>query len=230
MSFEDAPPAPPSNPAAVWAMRIAGLVAVSVISGFLWAYLQSDGGGGGGTDPGAGETGVQSVPDGRFTFTPHADMREPKVDDDCAGNSRGKVKEFFQEHPCVRLTRSLYTSSPAEQEGVVPSGSEEVIYTWVAVVEMNASDQAAELHEIAQSDNTGNVTDPIIAGMVDVPGIDLTYGLGHGGYHSQLIGKYLIIVESDWAPTGDRSKAQDEFLTAVSEDALRYGQQYTSSG
>lgn len=221
--FEEAPPEPEAKPAAVWAMRIAGLVAVALISGFLYALLQGDSGGSpGGETPGGGDSNAQDdVPAGRFEFTPHPGMPEPQVDTDCVANSRGKVQDFFEDNPCVRLTRALYTSRPP--------GQDKEILTWVAVVEMDSPEKSSELHKIAQASNSGNVTDPLIAGIVQLEGVG-EYGLGTGGYDSQISGNSVIIVESDWLPSGDRTKKQDDFLVEVSADALRYGQHVVDQG
>ena len=218
--FEEPQPDAPPNPAATWALRIAGLVAIAVLSGFVWAYLQDDSSE---NPPAAGgdQQTENPVPAGRFEFTPHKDMPDPKRDTDCAANSRGKVKEFFQRSPCTNLIRALYTSTPP--------GQDKLIYTWVAVVQMPTPEAAAELHEIAQTPNTGNVTDPFMAGIVTAEGVG-KYGLGGGGYESQLSGANLIIVESDWMPSAKRTEEQDAFLTSVSEDAIRYGQQFATQG
>ena len=216
--FEEPPPEQPGNPAALWAMRIAGLVAVALISGFLWAYLQSDDKN---PTPSAGGDKTNEVPDGRFDFTAHPDMPEPKVDQDCAANSRDKIRTFFENHPCVKLTRALYTSTPP--------GQDKTIYTWVAVVEMDSTEAASQLHDLAHEDGSGNVTDPIIAGIANVEGFG-KYGLGGGGYQSQLNGSHVIIVESDWSPSGDRTSAQRDFLKDVSADAIRYGTHFLNQG
>jgi hypothetical protein len=217
--FEEPRPEPPPNPVATWALRVAGLVAVAVLSGVAWAYLQDDDP----QNPPAADGGEQvvDVPAGRFTFTPHEDMPEPRRDTDCAANSRDKVREFFESTPCAGLVRALYTSTPP--------GQDKLIYTWVAVVRMPTPEAAAELHKLAETPNTGNVTDPFIAGIVTAEGVG-RYGLGGGGYESQLSGSSLIIVESDWMPSAKRTEEQDAFLTEVSADAIRYGQQFATQG
>lgn len=214
--FEEAPPEPETKPAAVWAVRVAGLVAVALVSGFLWAYLQGDNGGpsGGGEPPGPGAANAEQVPAGRFEFTPHQGMPEPRTDTDCAENSRDKVQKFFQDNPCVELTRALYTSKPP--------GQDKEILTWVAVVQMDSDDKAKELHRIAHEDGSGNVLDPLLAGFVDLEGVG-KYGLGSGEYTSQQNGANVIIVESDWLPNGKRTAADRELLKSVSDDAIRYG-------
>lgn len=220
--FEEAPPEPPTSPAAVWAVRIAGLVAVALLSGFLWAYLQGDGGGGGGGEtPGGGDPNAQDVPAGRFEFSAHEGMTEPKVDTDCAANSRDKVKRFFENNPCVKLTRALYTSTPP--------GQDKLVYTWVAVVEMDSPEQASRLYDLAHEDGSGNVTDPLLAGLVDVEGVG-KYGLGTGGYFSQRNDSSVIIVESDWMPSEKRNQEENKFLEEVSADAVRLGLQVAGQG
>ncbi|MGW5049987.1 hypothetical protein [Actinokineospora sp. NPDC004072] len=210
---EPPPPQRPANPAAVWAMRIAGLVAIAVISGVVWAYLQGDSPEPGPvTDPGPST----EAPAGRFEFAAHPDMPEPKVDTDCGENAYGQVQRFLREHPCVDLTRALYTSKPP--------GQDETVYTWVAVVELPSEDQAQQLYDLAKTDNTGNVNDPLRADFVSIEGLR---SLGKGGYYSQRNKAHVIIVESDWAPSGDRTAQQDKFLTEVSADAVRLGLAFT---
>ncbi|MGX7824975.1 hypothetical protein ACTG9Q_07770 [Actinokineospora sp. 24-640] len=203
-----------ANPALTWALRIAGLVAIAVISGLVWAYLQDD--------PPANtadpKTSESSAPAGRFAFAPHQDMPTPKVDTDCAENSYDKVQQFFRDKPCVRLTRALYTTTPP--------GQDKVVYTAVTVVRMSSPELARELYDLARTDNTGNVNDPIRAELVTVEGIPRS--LGGGGYDSQLNGADVIIVESDWAPTERRSDAEDQFLTEVSADAIRFGNEFAA--
>ncbi|MFC7616870.1 hypothetical protein ACFQV2_28890 [Actinokineospora soli] len=174
---------------------------------------------GAGPAPGGGT--ASEVPAGRFTFTPHPDMPQPKVDQDCAANSRSKIKGFFEDHPCVKLTRALYTTTP--------EGQDKKIYTWVAVVEMDSAETATQLHDLAHQDGSGNVTDPIIAGLVDIQGFG-EYGLGGGGYDSQLNGSHVIIVESDWAPSAKRTAQQRDFLKEISADAIRYGTHFAAQG
>ncbi|UVS81057.1 hypothetical protein [Actinokineospora sp. UTMC 2448] len=211
--FEEPPPGErPPNPGATWALRIVGLVTVAVVSGFVWALLQGDAPA---SDPTAGGDTTTEAPAGRFAFTPHEDMADPRHDKDCAANAYDDVQKFLRKNACVDLTRALYTSKPP--------GQDKTIYTWVAVVEMPTEELASELHALAETDNTGNVNDPLRAEIVTVKGLE---SLGRGGYFSQRNGPHVIIVESDWAPAGKRTAEEDKFLTEVSADAVRFGVEF----
>ncbi|MDQ3405200.1 MAG: hypothetical protein M3548_17715 [Actinomycetota bacterium] len=208
--FTDERPPPTGNPALTWALRIAGLVAIAVISGLVWGFV---------TDKPAPPAAEDNQPTeqkskGRYDFVAHEKLPQPKVDTDCAKNSYGKVKDqFFPSTPCTRLTRALYT---VEVDG-------RLVYTSVSVVQMPTEEAAAALNTLTEQDGTGNVSDSIKAKLVQVDG--LANGLGGGGYESNQRGKIITIVESDYAPAAKRTKAEDGFLTAISADAIRLGEE-----
>ncbi|WP_018685958.1 hypothetical protein [Actinokineospora enzanensis] len=213
--FQDETPPAAGNPALTWALRIAGLVAVAVISGLVYWYIADDKGPDKHTaDPGP-TTQAQA---GRFVFTAHPDMPRPQVDNDCAKNSyaNSKVAKFFGNSPCVNLTRQLFTT---EVEG-------KKIYTSVSVVKMPDTDAAGDLQALTKKDGTGNVDDPIKAKLVKVDGLP---SLGKGGFQSALHGAQVVIVESDWAPSADRSKTEQEWLKDISADAIRLGDDITGA-
>ncbi|GLZ40075.1 hypothetical protein Acsp05_36990 [Actinokineospora sp. NBRC 105648] len=211
--FQEEPPEPPKNTALAWALRGAGLVAVAVVSGLIFWYVTDE-------DPvtptqAAGSSSARPIPDGRFQFTAYSGMPQPKRDVDCAKNSHGKVKQFFADKPCASLTRALYTS---QIDG-------KTVYTAVSVVRMPTAEDATALMKITDDDNTGNVDEPVYAGLVKIDGLVPNKGLGGGGYQSALLDRDLIVVESDWAPAAKRTEAEVRQLKDISDDALRLAAQ-----
>ena len=69
---------------------------------------------------------------------------------DCAAHSYGKVRQFFQEHPCSALFRALY-----EVRG--PGGARVLVA--MAWVDMPDAAQAAALKSLVDRPGTGNITE-----------------------------------------------------------------------
>lgn len=172
-----------------------GLVAIAVVSGVIW-YLLNAGGGGAQSPQAQGEYQFRKV-------------TGPVSDSDCAANAYGDVADFLGTHPCQRLVRELYTSSPAAGSKVVTS---------VASVRMPNAQSAGALKRMTDTDDTGNVDDLVRAG-VHLPGAP--DDLGNGGYASIRRGKLVIIVESDYL--GHAANPDRKLLVKVSQDALRLG-------
>ncbi|MGQ0841809.1 hypothetical protein [Actinokineospora sp.] len=210
--FEEERPAQVTNPALTWALRAAGLVAIAVISGLVWSYIRDDSSSSTATPPGP----TTERQEGRYQFAAHPDLQKPKVDRDCAANSHTKVQEFFVGKPCTQLTRGLYTTTVGGRQ----------VFTAVTVVQMPTNDDAIALKKLVDGNNTGNVNDPIRAKLVQVDGLD--NGVGGGGYESAQLDRLVIIVESDFAPAAKRTKDEDTFLTGISGDAIRLGQQMST--
>jgi hypothetical protein len=212
LQFRPEGEAPRSNQALAWTLRIVGLIAVAVISGVVWWYIKSDTADGNPTGDGSDKTQQQST--GKYDFT--AKLDGPKVDDDCSAHSYNKTQQFFQEHPCERLTRLAYTTTIDDH----------TVYTSVAVVDFDDPQFAGDLKKLTAEDGTGNVNDLVREGVVKVDGLDALNA--HGGFAAQVQGNRITIVESDYDPaTGEVT--EDE-LDDISRDALRLGDDITANG
>jgi len=194
-------------------MRIVGLVAVAVISGVVWWYIQADNGNGAASGDGGANGQQQSS--GAFDFTPELDS--PKVDDDCGAHAYGKTQQFFTDHPCQQLTRSAFTT---QVDG-------RTVYTSVSVVAFDNAQDATDLQDLTQADNTGNVNDLVREGVLEVDGLKTLSA--QGGYASEVQGNKITIVESDYDPGNADGGSEDE-LDDVSSDALRLGGEITANG
>jgi hypothetical protein len=213
IQFRSEDQTPRGNPALAWTMRIVGLIAIAVVSGLVWWYVQGDGANG--TAAGDGGANGQQQSSGAYDFT--AKLDSPQVDDDCSAHAYNKTQEFFADHPCVRLTRSAFTATVGGR----------TVYSSVSVVEFGDPQDAAELQTLTQANGTGNVNDLVREGVVKVNGLNALNG--SGGYASQVQGDRITIVESDYDPKAKDGGSEDE-LDAVSEDALRLGGDITANG
>jgi hypothetical protein len=204
------PPRPPDRPALRWTLRIAGLVAIAVVSGLLWSVITSDD-----AAPAASGQGTEEPPsEGAFDLKPHPDMRDPQFDENCAAHAYGDIQQFLQANTCDHLSRQLFV---AEIEG-------RRVFTSVSVVTMPTEEKAAELRDLTDKDGSGNVSDVVRDDVVKINGLDkLSSG---GGYASKQSGRDVIIVEADLGPGdrgSDKTKDEKEILDPVCEDALRLG-------
>lgn len=213
IQFRPGDQSPRGNPALAWTMRIVGLIAIAVISGLVWWYIQSDNGDG--TAAGDGGQNGQQQSSGAYDFTPKLDS--PQVDDDCSAHSYDKTQQFFTDHPCERLTRLAYTTKAKGR----------TVYTSVSVVEFADAQNAGELQKLTQANGTGNVNDLVRDGVVKVDGLKSLSV--NGGYASEVQGNRITIVESDYDPDTADGGSEGE-LDDVSNDALRLGGDITANG
>lgn len=201
----------PENPVLIWILRGLGLLAVAVISGLVWWYINDD------TQPvGVSAPPTTTAKPGQFEFAPAQQAPQPLRDSNCAEHSHGQVQKFFQSTPCAQLTRALYTT-------VADDGRK--VYTNVSVVRMRSSDDAARLRELTDKEGTGNVSDLVKDGNVKLP--PLKNLSGGAGYKAVQHDANVIIVESDFDPAAKRGdKTKDEaILDAISDDVIRLGDQ-----
>ncbi|MBM7775884.1 hypothetical protein JOD54_006088 [Actinokineospora baliensis] len=207
--FQEQAPAPTGNPALTWALRIAGLVAIAVISGFVFWYVQ-------------GESTQQTTPSteqtrpkapGVYTFVAHPDVPRPRVDSDCQQHAYGKTKQLLsQPGQCTKVTQAMYTADVGGKQALVS----------VSVVHMADKEKAAGLIALTNEDETGNVNDLVREGVVKAAPLKSV----SNGYDSQLNGTVVVIVEADYAPSGGKAvgtKADKPQLDKVCADALRLG-------
>lgn len=210
--------APPQNqhPVLGWLLRGLGLVAVAVISGLVWWYINNDTPQAASTDPPA----TQQVA-GEFAFTPHQQVPQPRKDSTCPEHAYGDIQKFLAQTRCQQLTRGLYTTTTKDGRTVLTS---------VAVVRMASDEDAKKLREKADSDNTGNVKDLIREGVVKVPNLKSLSKAD--GYYAVQQGSNVIIVESDFDPASKAKTTpaeQDEpLLDRICKDAVRLGKDSSS--
>lgn len=210
IQFREEPPASGRASGLDWALRALGLVAVAVVSGFLWWFLHNEPPEDTNTGLGGGPTTEPTKTTGEFEFT--AMIEEPVVERDCSGHAYGQIKEFLTGTPCEKLIRGVYRT---EIEG-------RTVVTSVSVVEMADKDTAKELRDLTDTDSTGNVNDLVREGVVSVDGLETLSG--GGGYDSEQDGTDVIIVEADYDPAADEGGSEDE-LDRVCADALRLSQE-----
>jgi hypothetical protein len=209
IQFHEEPPPSGSSPLD-WALRIAGLVAVAVISGFAWWFFTNeDTPEGNGTGFG-GPTTEQNT--GEFEFT--SEIPEPRVDESCSEHAYGQIKDFLTTTPCQGLTRGVYTTKIDDR----------TVFTSVSVVRMADETQAHALRVLTDTDNTGNVNDLVREGEVSVSGLKTLSG--GEGYASSENGKDVIIVEADYDPSAETGGTEDE-LDRVCKDAMRLAEEMT---
>lgn len=213
IQFTADPPPPGDNPALTWLLRGLGLLAVAVISGLVWWYINND----------SPQAGPQSEPTsqpsaGEFQFTAHQQVPNPLHDSNCADHAYDKVQKFFQKTPCQQLSRALYTTT--DREG-------RTVYTNVSVVRMSTDAEAAELRELTDANGTGNVSDLVREGIVKLPPLTSL----SDGYEAVQRDRNVIIVESDFDPAAKKGdKAQDgATLDAICRDAIRLGEEISTT-
>lgn len=168
-----------------------GLVAVAVVAGLVWFLIRHD------SSPSAP---VAQAPAKEFTFTA---AEGPVASTDCAGNSTGKIKAWFGDHPCQGLHRALFTTTAGGAKALVS----------VALVTMPSTGEAQELKGLVDTDGTGNVRDLSQDGTAKIPGAP---DLSTGEYASRVTGTQVTIVLSAFFD-GHQDKAT---LDRMSQAAL----------
>lgn len=177
-----------------------GLVGVAVLSGLLfWAVQPSHVAG----VPEAAADQNNTVA-GKYTFTRVAG---PASDTDCAQHAYDATQQYFKQHPCKALVRSLYSTA-------MPNGTQAIVS--VAVVEMPSQGDATDLAALTKKDGTGNVSDLITDG-VTVPNGPNSHDMKEGGFAAAATGVRTTIVLSAFVG-GHQDKAA---LKDISTDALR---------
>jgi hypothetical protein len=136
------------------------------------------------------------------------------VDNECAPHATARVAAYFSQHPCLSLTRSLYTT--------FLTGNQKVI-TSVVVVKMPSAAEASALRTLSDGEGTGHVRDLVEEGVVVPNG---PRSLQAAGYASKARGATVTIVmteyiEQDLDTKANLSRADvGNALTSVSNDAI----------
>lgn len=207
--FHPEPPPPRRSPALLWLLRGLGLLAVAVLSGVVWWYVQGEDTPEGSS--GATDTPVTQTMDG-FSFVVHDKVPQPRLDSTCDQHSYGKVKKFFQRNPCEQLARALYVTRTEDGRKA---------YVSVSVVRMSSNEKAAQLRAMADRNGTGNVNDLVKEGIVEIRSLNALNG---GGYSAVQQGQNVIIVEADFLPADDRGDRDEPLLDRVCRAAVLIGQ------
>ncbi|WP_236791766.1 hypothetical protein [Amycolatopsis sp. GM8] len=166
-----------------------GLVAVAVVAGLVWWLIRHE--------PAAP---VAQAPAKEFAFTA---AEGPVAATDCTAKSTGEVKKWLGAHPCLGLSRALYTTT---------AGGTKVLVS-VVVVKTSTSDEAKELKAIADRDGTGNINDLVTDGTAKISGAPK---LLDGKYAARAEGNRLAIVLSAFFG----GKQDQTTLTRVDTEAL----------
>jgi len=203
------PPRDPERRAKIidYGLKGLGLLGVALVSGLLWYLIRNNP-----ATPGGQAAPPPSQTAGLYQFQPY---QPPTTDSDCATHATNKVKIYLQQHPCVSLTRSLYTTSLADSQRVVTS---------IAIVRMDTAAAAKELQRESDGNGTGHVKDLVEDGVV-IPGGPKS--LQDGGYYSAVRGNRVIIAETEYVDGGQDSpgnlNSNNHMLLGVSQDAVKQG-------
>lgn len=189
-----------------WVLKALGLVAVAVVSGMLWWLIQQNND----QRPPEDQSNADPATVGDYNFVRHPELPKTLIDSDCANHAYDDIEKFLDEKRCQFVARALFTTNAEGQQ----------IYTSVSVVRMLKLEDATKLKQLTDQDGTGNVNDIIKEKTVKVSGLTT---LANGAYASAQHELDVIIVESDWAPEGKRTKEQTVLLEKVSTDAIRLG-------
>jgi hypothetical protein len=184
-----------------------GLLGVALVSGLLWYLIRNNP-----APAGSAAAPPPSQTAGLYQFQPY---QPATTESDCAAHATNRVKIYLQQHPCVSLTRSLYTTSLPDSQKVVTS---------IAVVRMDTAAAAKGLQQESDGNGTGHVKDLVEDGVV-IPGGPKA--LQDGGYYSAVRGNRVIIAETEYVDGGQDSPANlnnnNHALLGVSQDAVHQG-------
>jgi hypothetical protein len=208
------PPRPPRDNGQKkgWVLKGFGLLGVAVVSGMLWWLIQQ------GRNPPPSDQGANNanVPVREFNFTRHPKLPDNLSDSDCFDHAYQGVKQFLTKTPCTTMVRALF---------VTEAGGHQV-YTSVSIIRMASAADAAELKALTDKSGTGNVNDLVKEKRVTVSGLS---SLGGGGYEAELRDRDVIIIESDYAPGGKRTKDETALLKRISKDAMSLAEEIRRS-
>ncbi|OLT38484.1 hypothetical protein BJF85_09075 [Saccharomonospora sp. CUA-673] len=179
------------------AAKVGGLIAIALVSGLVWWLIRYQP-----TTEGHAEATEDPLTSGEFAYE---QVAGPEVSDDCAGNSYGRVVEWFEQQPCERVHRSLYETRDGDARALVS----------VVVVTMPEQRGAQELKVTTDTNGTGNVNDLVRDGTAGIEGAP---NVAQGQYASRVVGAQLTIVEV--AYYADAGGPADR-LGDIAHDALR---------
>lgn len=197
-----------------------GLLAVAVISGFVWWLIRYQ--------PPPDPAPVAQPPAKVATEAPPSEKPAPKpskanpeefvfaaaatpdVDTDCTSVSYGSANEWFATHPCDRVVRALYTTGKTFKS----SNKDVRALVSVIVVTMPTAEEAQEVKDILDSNGTGNISDMVRDGTVEIRDAP---DVADGTYDSTLSGRRVTIVEAAFFD----NYRHTELLADITAEALR---------
>jgi len=203
-------PAPPSSGGRRTGLLIAVAVLVVALLALGGVLLLDRGGSPDGGDTAGGSSGAaasSSASGPQLGFQQQVDgvaytLQAVDVTDTCRGHGYGKVGESFDQADCVGLARGLYS---AEVDG-------RAMIAAVSHVRMPDSASARALKALADTNNTGNVSDLLREGAGYVGAPD---ALHDAEYASAVSGSVVTIVETSWVDQ-DAGGTSDALNSAAS--------------
>jgi hypothetical protein len=124
----------------------------------------------------------------------------------CARHSFGDVQRWFEQRPCLNLTRALFETQVSGRPAAVA----------VAIVELPDQRAANEFRALADSVGTGGITDLVAEGRGWPGGPD---GFDNAAQAVQRTGNQVRIVQTVWRHRS--STPEDDGLRALAERGLR---------
>lgn len=212
---------PPSEPKRMsrWLAALC-LLLVAVLSGFIWWLIRHDPapdpaagasspeqsetttGDGPSSPPGQDEpTAPSAIEAGEFRFD---SVAEPQATKRCARVSYGEVRGWFRRHQCERVVRGLYATSKDGARAIVS----------IVVVTMPDFGEADQLKRLTDTSGTGNVSDLLRDGTVQIPGAPKVSG---GSYASKASGQNVTIIEAAFFD----GHSDPALLDRIAAEALR---------
>ncbi|MER7083878.1 hypothetical protein SAMN02982929_02886 [Saccharopolyspora kobensis] len=193
-------PPPPSSRSKItpmgWALRGAGLLAISLVSGLIWLAVKPDA-------PEPEETPPLAT---KYDFQP---IRREEGFLGCQNVSDYKIQEFFKNEECEHLTRALYNTT-------LPDGTR--VLTSVVTVQMRSADSAQRLNDLTAEENTGNIRDLVDDGIQNTQDLPK---LADKAYASERQDNLVVIGDSAYYDKKTTNK--DPSLLDVSKEALKLG-------
>ncbi|MDA3643615.1 hypothetical protein LZ318_09020 [Saccharopolyspora indica] len=179
-----------------WALRGAGLFAISVVSGLIWLAVKPD----------APEPEEAPPLATKYAFQP---IRREEGFRGCQNVSDYKIQEFFRKEECEHLTRALYDTTLEDGSRVLTS---------VVTVLMPNAESAQNLDDLTTKDNTGNIRDLVDDGIQNTQDLPK---LADKAYASDQQDRLVVI--SDSAYYDKKTLNKDPILLDVSREALKLG-------
>jgi hypothetical protein len=181
----------------VWALVAGGAVAVVLIaSGFALSQPET---------PAVTPAAAPTV---GATAAPAYDVKASDVITDCASHSRLRTRTSFQDHNCVKATRTLAT-------GLV--GGRKTLFV-VSRIEMGSADEATSIKRVLDASGTGNLNDLLREGKFFAGG---PRTMPRSGYASVLRDDVVVVSEAGFIDGGSSSSANPALRTAAMQMASR---------
>lgn len=190
-----------------WTLKGLGLLGVALVSGFLWYLIRNNP-----AAPNQPQTTPPASTTGVYSFQPYAG---PSTVTDCSAHATNSVRAYLAAHPCVEMTRTLFTAS-------LPDGSK--VITSIAVIRMHDAQLAQGLRTESDKTGSGHIKDLVEDGTVIPNG---PTSLKDGGYYSEVKGTRMILAMTEYVDatqdTASSLNTNNGTLVGVSQDATKQG-------